>query len=167
MPFKKRGAYYSFINPSYVCSRWFGWISIWNTNKWSLLTLYGLFSKNKKQIAFSLFSGGRGGLKWGRDGVWGLVSRRRTTPDPIETPFGPPQPPEYRENKIDIFLFWEKTYNVNTNLSLSWAYFGNSLVLCNFTLKTIPKLKNEPPDPSLSASEVKMKNQIIVIRAFK
>ena len=102
------------------------WLDIFYVSpaKWSLLTLYGLFSKNKKQIAFSLFSGGRGGSKWGRDGVWGLVSRRRTTPDPIETPFGPPQPPEYRENKIDIFLFWEKTYNVNTNLSLSWAYFA-------------------------------------------
>ena len=100
--------------------------------KWSLLTLYGLFSKNKKQIAFSLFSGGRGGPKWGQDGVWGLVSRRRTTPNPIETPFGPPQPPEYRENKIEFFLFWEKTYNVNTNLSLSWAYFSN------FTVHTIP-----------------------------
>ena len=118
--------------------------------QWSLLTLYGLFSKNKKQIAFSLFSGGRGGPKWGQDGVWGLVSRRRTTPDPIETPFGPPQPPEYRENKIEIFLFWEKTYNVNTNLSLSWAYFSEIQLFCAISPSlNWSRSKNEPPDPSL------------------
>ena len=134
------------------CFTFFFFFSFFSKNggrkmNWSLLTLYGLFSKNKKQIAFSLFSGGRGGPKWGQDGVWGLVSRRRTTPDPIETPFGPPQPPEYRENKIDIFLFWEKTYNVNTNLSLSWAYFSEIHLFCAISLSK-PSLNWSGPKTS-------------------
>ena len=60
--------------------------------------------KARRRSCFLAFSGGSGvpmGVKMGS----GVGEPKANHPDPIETPFGPPQPPEYRGNKIEIFLF--------------------------------------------------------------
>ena len=88
-----------------------------STKEWSLLTLYGLFSKNKKQIAFSLFSGGCGvpnGVEMGSGGWW---AEGEPPPTPSRPPFGP-RNPQKSEKQDQYFFVLRKNRTMLTQIFL-------------------------------------------------
>ena len=91
--------------------------------------MYGLFSRNKKQIVLSPLSGGSGGPNGGQDEVRG----GEPSGDPPTTSSRPQfggHDLQTMEIIRSVSSFEKNPYNVSSNLSLSRAHFSKVHVFC-------------------------------------